>query len=149
MAAAVVYEGVPHTQDDAGTLFQGQKFWFSAAVPQRKRFIEDVIANGGEVVPLEKQADVLLVDHTKPNPAPGTHSYQYVERSIRNGRLENLDDHAVGGTSRAERPVGSVTLAPKGSRNAYTEADDQFLWNWVKPLEDAGGSVAGYAIYQQ
>ena len=149
MAAVVVYEGVPNTQGETGTLFQGRKVWFSATVPQRQWFVENVEANGGKVVPLEKQADILLVDHTRKNPAPGTHSYKYVEQSIRKGRLENLDDHVVGGTSRADRPVGSVTMAPKGGRNPYTEADDQFLWNWVKPLQEAGGAIAGNSIYQQ
>jgi hypothetical protein len=148
MAATIVYEGVPNTQGETGTLFYGQKFWFSATVPQRKWFVENVKANGGQVVQLENQADVLLVDHTRKNPAPGTHSYKYVELSIRKGRLEKLDDHVVGGTSRADRPVGSITMAPKGSRRPYTEADDQFLWNWVKPLEEAGGATAGNSIYQ-
>ena len=149
MAASVVYEGVPNTQGETGTLFQGQKLWFSATVPQRQLFIEKVKANGGEVVQLEKQADILLVDHMRKNPAPGTHSYKYVDLSIRKGRLENLDDHVVGAASRANRPVGSVTIAPKGGRNHYTDADDQFLWNWVKPLEEAGGATSGNSIYQQ
>jgi hypothetical protein len=149
MTASVVYEGVANSQGETGTLFQGQKLWFSATVPQRQRFIEDVKANGGEVVQLEKQADILLVDHTRKNPAPGTHSYKYVDLSIQKGRLENLDDHVVSAASRANRPVGSVTIAPKGSRNPYTDADDQFLWNWVKPLEETGGAIAGNSIYQQ
>jgi hypothetical protein len=149
MAASVVYEGVPNTQGGTGTLFQGQKLWFSATVPQRQSFIEKVKANGGEVVQLEKQADILLVDHMRKNPAPGTHSYKYVDLSIRKGRLENLDDHIVSAASRANRPVGSVTMAPKGGRHPYTNADDQFLWNWVKPLEDIGAATAGNSIYQQ
>lgn len=149
MAATVVYEGVPNTQGVTGTLFAGQKFWFSAQVPQRSWFLENVKANGGEVVQLEKQADILLVDHKRKNAAPGTHSYKYVELSIRNGRLENLEDHVVGGTSRTDRPVGSVTMAPKGGRNNYTEAEDQLLWNWLKPLEDAGAATAGNEIYKQ
>ena len=149
MAAVIVYEGVPNAQGETGTLFQGQKMWFSATVPQRKWLVANVEAYGGEVVPLEKQADILIVDHKRKNPPPGTHSYQYVELSIRKGLLENLNDHVVGGTSRADRPVGSITMAPKGGRNPYTEADDQFLWNWVKPLEEAGGATAGNSIYQQ
>ena len=149
MAAAVVYEGVPNAQGETGTLFQGQKMWFSATVPQRKWFVANVEANGGEVVPLEKQADILIVDHKRKNPPPGTHSYKYVELSIRKGLLENLHDHVVGGTSRADRPVGSIVMPPKGGRNPYTEADDQFLWDWVKPLEEAGGAIAGNSIYQQ
>ena len=149
MAATVVYEGVPNTQGITGTLFAGQKFWFSRTVPQRSWFIENVEANGGQVVQLEKQADILLVDHQRKNAAPGTHSYRYVELSIRNGRLENLDDHVIGATSRVHRPVGSVTMASKGGRNNYTEADDQLLWDWVKPLEDTGQPTAGNEIYKQ
>ena len=47
------------------TLFQGIKFWLSAGVPMKKKFIEDIKARGGEIVRLEKQADMLIVDHMK------------------------------------------------------------------------------------
>jgi TRF2-interacting telomeric protein/Rap1 - C terminal domain/Rap1 Myb domain len=148
MAAAIVYDGVPHASNTAGSLFQGQKFWFSHSVPQRHWLIANAEANGAVIVPLEKQADVLLVDHARKNAAPGTHSYRYVELSIRHGKLEDLDDHVVGARDRASRIVGSVTTAPKGARNAFTEADDQLLWDWVKPYEEMG-ATGGYVIYQQ
>ena len=61
--------------------------------------------------------DVLLADG---------HSVIGVD-NLSTGRLENLDDHVVGAASRANRPVGSVTIAPKGGRKPYTDADDQFL----------------------
>jgi len=165
--SAVVYEGVVtrHTRhegyedededgggdgdDGQGQLFAGQKLWFSHAVPQRARLMQEAEANGATIVQLDKQADIILVDHARKQNAPGTYSYQYVERSIRNGRLENLDDHAVGAATRADRPVGSVVTAPKRGRCAFTEEEDQFLWNWMKPFEEQGGSWKGLAIYKQ
>ena len=145
----MVYEGVKNSQGENGKLFQGQKFWLSLLVPSRAWFVGNIIANGGVVVPLEKQADILLVDHRRKNLPPNTHSFKYVELSIRNGKLEHLEDHATGLPQRAARPVGSVTTAPKGTRAPFTEADDQFLWNWVKPVEQQGGSTRGNALFQQ
>jgi hypothetical protein len=149
MTPAVVYDGVRNDSPNTAGLFAGQKFWLSSTVPQRTRFIEDVKANGGEVVPLEKQADICLYDHARKNPPPGMYSYRYVEHSVRNGQLEDLETHRIGGLdSRAARPVGSVILASKGSRTTFTEADDRFLWEWVKPHEGLRGA-AGNVIYQQ
>lgn len=149
MPNPVVYNGVRNNQPSREGLFAGQRLWFSSTVPQKSRFIEDVKANGGEVVPLEKQADICLYDHARKNPPPGMYSYRFVEHSVRNGQREDLEAHRIGSLNRrAERPVGSVTLASKGSRNAFTEADDQMLWDWLKPLEGMRGS-AGNVIYQQ
>jgi TRF2-interacting telomeric protein/Rap1 - C terminal domain/Rap1 Myb domain len=149
MAAPVVYEGVRNTAGDGGGLFEGQSLWFSSAVPQRKWFIEKAIANGATVVQLEKQADVLIVDHARKNAPVGTHSYRYIEQSIKNGTLEDLADHVVGPASRTDRPVGSTTTMSKGTRSRYTEEEDQLLWNWVKPFEDRGEHTAGNEIYKQ
>ena len=149
MSPTVVYHGIHNDQPDGEALFTGQKIWFSSTVPQRTRFVEDVKANGGEVVHLEKQADICLYDHARKNPPPGMYSYRYVEYSVRKGQLEDLEAHRIGGlSSRAARPVGSVTLASKGARTTFTEADDQMLWDWVKPYEGKRGS-AGNVIYQQ
>lgn len=149
MAPPVVYDGVRNDAPNTEGLFAGQKFWFSSTVPQKSRFIDDVKANGGQVVLLEKQADICLYDHARKNPPPGMYSYRYVEYSVRKGQHEDLEAHRIGSLdSRAARPVGSVTLASKGSRTAFTEADDQMLWEWVKPHEGMRGS-AGNVIYQQ
>ena len=144
-----VYNGVRNEDPNPEGLFAGQKFWFSSTVPQRSRFIDDVKANGGEVVPLEKQADICLYDHARKNPPPGMYSYRYVEHSVRKGQLEDLEAHRIAGVNtRSDRSVGSVTLASKGTRTAFTEADDQMLWEWVKPHEGVRGA-AGNLIYQQ
>ncbi|KIW16429.1 hypothetical protein PV08_06481 [Exophiala spinifera] len=133
----------------SGTLFAGQKLWFSHSVPQRKWLLENARNNGAVIVNVDTNADVKLVDHTRKNQPVGAYSYKYVELSIRRGRLENLADHAVGVATRAARPVGSTATAPRGSRVPYTEEDDQFLWNWMKPFEDSGGAYKGNEIYKQ
>ncbi len=149
MSSAGVHANVRNDEKNTEGLFTGLKFWFSNTVPQKSRFIEDVRANGGEVFPLEKQADICLYDHARKNPPPGTYSYRYVEYSARNGELEDLEAHRIGGLdSRAARPVGSVTLASKGSRQTFTEADDQMLWDWIQPIQGMRGS-AGNLVYQQ
>ena len=100
-------------------------------------------------MPLEKQADILFVDHARKNQAPGTHSYRFIELSIRNGQLEDLDAHAVGSATRVQRTVGSTVTAPKKGRNHFTDAEDQWLWNMIKPYMDAGGNWKGNEIYKQ
>jgi TRF2-interacting telomeric protein/Rap1 - C terminal domain/Rap1 Myb domain/GATA zinc finger len=136
-------------QSGGARLFSGIKLWFSYTVPQRPWLMENARLNGAEIVPLEKQADILLVDHARKNQAPGTTSYRFIERSIRKGELEDLQDHAVGATTRAARPVGSVTTASKGGRNPYTEVEDQFLWDMVQPVKQRGGPWQGNELYKQ
>lgn len=90
--AQIVYTDVAGDSSLRGSLFQGTKFWFSHRLPSRALFIEQVKvcglpvvgvawklitawrlqANGGEVVPLEKFADVKIVDHVRKDNAPGT-----------------------------------------------------------------------------
>ena len=154
MASAAAEEGSGSAAANDGNeggarLFSGIKLWFSRAVPQREWLIQNAQLNGAEIVPLEKQADILLVDHARKNQPPGTTSYLFVLRSIQKGELEDLDDHAVGTTTRVARPVGSVTTAPKGGRNPFTDAEDQFLWDMVQPYRAKGGTWKGNKIYEQ
>ena len=72
-----------------------------------------------------------------------------MEKSIRKGRLEKLEDHIAGSYTRNTRPVGDLTITTKGGRTPFTAADDQFLWDYVKPVEETGGSVKGNEIYKQ
>lgn len=90
--AEVVFSGVSDHTSVQGNLFQGVKFWLSQKVPQRSRFINDIKvsvtngdhtelelltlcqANGGEVLPIEKHADVKIVDHARKEALPGTYA---------------------------------------------------------------------------
>lgn len=147
--AEMVFSGVTNDADVQGTLFQGIKFWISHKVPQRSRFLSDVKANGGDILPLEKHANVKIVDHARKEAPPGSHSYTFIEKSIRNGVLEDLDDHKVGPPEGNIRSIGSIVQPPKGTRNKYTEADDRILWNWVNDHPQQGGGTDGNEIYKQ
>lgn len=72
-----------------------------------------------------------------------------MEKSIRKGRLEKLEDHVAGSYARNARPVGAPTITTKGVRTPFSAADDQFLWDFIKPVEETGGSVRGNEIYKQ
>ncbi|KAM5452841.1 hypothetical protein MaudCBS49596_003149 [Microsporum audouinii] len=142
-----------HCSEDAenplsgSPLFKNMKFWLSKSVPQRAHMKHQIEAYGGRVVILEKDADVLLVDHLRKDNPPGTYSYQFVERSIRLGLLQELNKFLVG------MPRGSVRQPAMGPakryREPFTAKDDQILYDWMKPFEQAGGAVSGNKIYQK
>ncbi|CRG84032.1 hypothetical protein PISL3812_01375 [Talaromyces islandicus] len=145
MAANVVYTK-PNPDGRTGTLFGGKRFWLSLNVPQRDRFKEVIKLNGGIVVLQEKDADIKLVDHRKREIPLDTYSYKYVEKSILNGRLEDLEAHRAG---KRERPVGAHNIPSRTRRTAYTLEDDQILWDWLHPYEKRGDQVSGNLIYQE
>lgn len=75
------------------------------------------------------------------------YSYKYVENSVRNGKLENLEDHRAG--SSASRPVGASHIPRRGTRCEYTLADDQILFDWLYHYEqDKDAPVSGNKIYK-
>ncbi|KAL9130851.1 MAG: hypothetical protein Q9217_001052 [Psora testacea] len=147
--AQVIYSGISERADIHGGLFEGIKFWLSQKVPQRSRFVGDVRTNGGEVVPLEKQADFKIVDHARKEALPGTYSYTLIERSLLNGALDDPSDHAVGPREGTVRSVGSIVQPPKGTRSKYTPEDDRILWDWVASNRQKGGGTDGNEIYKQ
>ncbi|KAJ5721651.1 uncharacterized protein N7483_009585 [Penicillium malachiteum] len=129
------------------TLFGGTRFWVSYNVPQRTRFKEMIEEHGGIVVLLETHANVKLVDHTKKNLPSDVYSYQYVERSVRNGKLENLEDHRAGPS--AQRPMGASHIPQKRTRTEFTLKDDQILFDYLNPYELVENApISGHRIYQ-
>ncbi|KAL8738290.1 MAG: hypothetical protein Q9181_000879 [Wetmoreana brouardii] len=147
--AQIVYTGVTDAAGIQGQLFEGTRFWLSQKVPQRKRFIDEVKANGGEITPLEKDAHVKIVDHTMKEQKPGAYSYQFIEFSVRNGRLEDLEQHAVGPPAGTIRPAGSTIQPSKSGRTKFTDEDDRLLANWIIGMERSGGATSGNEIYKQ
>lgn len=77
------------------------------------------------------------------------YSYKFVELSIRNRQLENLEDHTVGPPPGTTRTIGSTTRPAKGVRTAFTAEDDRVLFEWVTAHEQEGGKTAGNEIYKQ
>ena len=91
----------------------------------------------------------LTLQRAQPDCSPHRHSYTFIERSIRNGVLEDLDDHKVGPPEGNIRSIGSVAQPAKGTRNKYTEADDRILRSWVNDNRQKGGGTDGNEIYKQ
>ncbi|KAJ5090014.1 hypothetical protein N7532_008698 [Penicillium argentinense] len=130
-----------------GGLFQGARFWLSHEIPQRSRFKDLIVQHGGVVVWMEKDANVKLVDHTKKNLPADCYSYQYVEKSIRHGRLENLEEHRAGPSN--PRPMGASNIPRKNTRTSWTLEQDQLLYDFLQPFEQQeNGRVQGNKIYQ-
>ncbi|OCL14933.1 hypothetical protein AOQ84DRAFT_384395 [Glonium stellatum] len=146
--ARIVYDNVAEDSDVRGQLFDGLKFWIAQRCPMRSGFVDKVKSNGGQIVPLEKHADYLIVDHLKKHTPPGGISYKFIEQSIRNGELEDPEDYQTGPPAGTVRDVGS-SMPAKNSRKPYTAEDDTQLYNWVKGHERNGGPIFGNEIYKQ
>lgn len=183
--AHIVYSGAAQPAEGNNGIFAGIQFWVSHNVPQRSRFVDDVKvqrsfvsgvlerradqtqSNGGRISQLEKQADVMIVDHARKYQVPGSYaltplllkygrtltriprySYTFIEASVRKGVLEDLEDHAVGPPKGAVRTTGSMQPA-KATRTQYTSADDNILWDWVQTNPQKFGGTDGNEIYKQ
>ncbi|KAE8445129.1 hypothetical protein EG329_013731 [Mollisiaceae sp. DMI_Dod_QoI] len=144
MAATIVYEGV----GGGGELFSGIKFFLLQRIPTRNHFKDLIVANGGEVVPLEKQADIVIGDHARKDQPEGSISWTFIESSIRNGRVEDVENHRAGPITPAVRQVGSAQPTKKG-RTPFTPEDDRVLTKWCASAERKGLSLKGNEIYQQ
>ncbi len=84
-----------------------------------------------------------------PDREPKSYSYQFIEKSIRNGILEELEDHAVGPPVGTIRAAGSSTQPARIRRQKFTEEDDRILLNWVQDSLRKGGRTEGNEIYKQ
>ncbi|KAJ5093911.1 hypothetical protein N7456_009772 [Penicillium angulare] len=132
----------------SNNLFGGAKFWVALHIPQRTMLKETIEKHGGIIVMLEKYADVKLVDHVRKNLPADTYSYKYVEKSVRNGKLEDLEDYQAGPS--AQRPVGASNIPQKKTRSEYTLHDDQILFDWLYPYEqEEDAPIGGNNIYKK
>ncbi|KAJ5646755.1 hypothetical protein N7490_003127 [Penicillium lividum] len=129
-------------------LFQNSKFWVSYHVPQRTKIQKMIKDNGGVITLREQEADINIVDHTKKNLPDNAYSYQYVERSVRNGKLEDLEPYLAGPS--AQRSVGASHIPKKGTRTEYTLKDDQILYDWLHHYQqEDNAKVGGNNIYKE
>lgn len=97
---------------------------------------------------LEKKADIIIVDHARKDCPPGSVSWKWIEQSVRNGRLEDIEDHRAGPTHAQPREVGS-TQPTKKTRTPFTGADDKILLEWVTRVERKGLPTLGNELYKQ
>lgn len=77
-----------------------------------------------------------------------SYSYKYIELSLRNGRLEDLSNHAAGPPAGTVRSVGSVVQPARSTRQKYSAEDDRILVEWVKTHPQSRGGTEGAEIYK-
>ena len=87
--------------------------------------------------------------HNKADLGMNSHSWKYIQQSIRNGVLEDLEQYRVGPPAGTVRDIGSVIQPTKGSRTPFTVEDDRVLYDWVEGSEDQGSATGGNVIFKQ
>jgi hypothetical protein len=151
MAAPTVFEDVVEglELEGVGQLFAGRKFWVAQRVPTRHRLLDDIKANGGEIVLLEKKADYMIADHFLRDCPPGSISYEFITKSIQEGRLRDPEDHRAGPPLGEAREPGAINRPARGGRSDYNSEEDRILYKWVRDCEAVGGKASGNEIYKQ
>lgn len=105
-------------------------------------------SNGGVVVALDKNADIIIVDHARKDCPPGSISWTWIEKSIKKGKLQDIENHRAGPTHAQIREVGSAQPTKK-TRTPFSPEDDRILMEWVSRAERKGLPTLGNALYQQ
>ncbi|KAF2239514.1 hypothetical protein EV356DRAFT_513822 [Viridothelium virens] len=131
----------------SSTIFQGLRFWVAQRCPTRSEYARVIEYLGGEVVPLEKQADYRIVDHLRKDNPEGSLSYQWIEQSCKKGKLEPEKDYLQGPSRSATRTTSSIRSGKSG-RTPFTTEDDRVLRNWVEDWERRGAKALGNEIYK-
>jgi hypothetical protein len=151
MAGPTVFEDVADefALDGVGQLFTGKRFWVAQRVPGRVKLLDDIKANGGEVVLLEKKADYRIADRFRKDCPPGTISYEFITKSIADGRLHDPEDHPAGPPEGEARMTGDLHRPGKGTRTTYTPEEDRICYKWVRDCVAGGGMASGNEIYKQ
>ncbi|KAK2603504.1 hypothetical protein QQS21_004273 [Conoideocrella luteorostrata] len=144
MAGGVTYDGVKSAT--GGVIFKDMIFWVSRKVPMRNKILEHIQNNSGEVVPLEKDAQMLIADHARRDAPADSFSWKYITDSVEHGIAQLGDRYRIWGDSET-KPLGGRRSAPKTlTRTPFSAADDAFLANWVLAHKT---DRAGNVIYQE
>ncbi|KAF2139451.1 uncharacterized protein K452DRAFT_232519, partial [Aplosporella prunicola CBS 121167] len=130
-----------------GDLFAGTKFWVAQRCPSRQDYIKKITYNGGTIVPLEKQADILIVDYLRKDLPVNGVSYRLIDDSLKDAEFKDVDDYICGPRHHV-RDVGSMKPARAG-RTPFTTEDDLQLYKWVKDAENQGARIKGNELYKQ
>lgn len=106
--------------------------------------------NGGEIVRLEKNADMLIADNIKVagvSPPLGSYMWRWIDDSIKNGFLQDKDDYLIGRREGSAREAGTSQPIKVG-RTPFTKKDDLILTKWVVAEERMGSVLSGNVIYK-
>ncbi|KAF4337826.1 hypothetical protein FBEOM_8315 [Fusarium beomiforme] len=141
MVPTVTYVGVEGAEG-GGTIFTDRKFWLAQRIPMRQTWVDLIKQNGGKVVPLEKQADMLIADHLRKDAPPGSYKWKLIEDSVKNGCMQIEDRYLIGRHPDEPRLVGSHQPS-KSTRTKFTPEDDAKLARWAlkHPTEQRGNKI--------
>lgn len=101
------------------------------------------------MVPLEKQADMLIADNIKRGgvgPPPGSYAFKWITFSVKNRFLQPKEDYLI--TPAEPRTAGS-SVPTKGTRTPFTGKDDLILTKFVLAKEKLSESTQGNEIYKE
>lgn len=90
----------------------------------------------------------MIADHARKHNPAGSISWRFIEESVKNGQLEDLENHLAGPVTYTAREVGSGGPTRQG-RTPFTAEDDRILMDWVVKGERAGISAKGNELYKQ
>lgn len=91
----------------------------------------------------------MIADHARKDAPMGSYSWRWIEDSIKNGRLVELESHRIGPALGSVRPVGSGSSIPtRIGRTPFTPEDDRILMNWVTRAERSGAAIKGNKLYE-
>lgn len=131
-----------------GILFKNIKFFVLSRVPTRSSILNLIEVNGGIVVKLEKQADIVIADHARKDNPPRSISWKWIEESVKQAQLLDKDSFRAGSSQSAPRPEGALK-STKSGRNPYSKDDDVYVYRFVNDPKRASMKDMGNTIYQQ
>ncbi|KZL71435.1 transcription factor (Rap1 Myb domain-containing protein) [Colletotrichum tofieldiae] len=148
MSGSITYNGVPGAR---GTLFKETSFFVAQRVPDRKTVLDLITQNGGKIVKLDKQADMVIADHVRPDCPSGSLHWKFIKDSVDNGAMQEMDKYMVNQSPMASRSVGSsrppsLSAPLKGTRTPFNKADDAILAKWV--LSHPPNKRSGNEVYK-
>lgn len=96
----------------------------------------------------EAHSNIIIADHAQTKQPIGSISWTFIDQSVKNGRLEDQEDHRADAATREVREVGSAQPARQG-RIPFSVEDDTMLMEWCTRAERQGASVKGNVLFQQ
>lgn len=100
---------------------------------------------------MDTNADMKIADNVKKAgvlPPPGAYSYEWINFSVKNGRLQNKEDYEIRAPQGTSKQIGSAQQT-KSTRTAFTVKDDVILTKWVLAREWKGQATGGNEIYKE
>lgn len=104
--------------------------------------------NGGEVVSLEKNADMLIADNIKRaglSPPDGSYCWKWIDTSVKNGFLEEKSDYLI----KTEARLVGASQPAKSHRNAFSKTEDLILLKWVSTNDMEVGGMTVRELFDE